>query len=61
MPRGYVQHSGHPQADLLRLKQYVVTRPLVKQAWLDDSVGDEIAAFAVAIAPLLTWVTATQA
>jgi len=61
MPRGYVQHSGHPQADLLRLKQYVVTRPLAKQAWLDDNIGDEIAAFAVAIAPLLTWVTATQA
>jgi len=57
MPRGYAQHSGHPQAEFLRLKQYVVALPLAKQVWLDDRVGEEITAFAVAIAPLLTWVT----
>ncbi len=60
MPRGYAQLSEHPQAELLRLKQYVVARRLAKEAWLDDSVRDEITRFAVAIAPLLTWVTTTQ-
>lgn len=61
VPRGYAPHSQHPPAEFLRLKQYVVARPLTKQAWLDVSSRDDIVGFVGAIPPLLTWVAAAQA
>lgn len=56
MPRGYAEYSDHPLADHLRLKQLVVSRALPTSAWLDDTVADRIAEFAVGVAPLLRFV-----
>lgn len=56
MPRGFAEHADHPQADLLRLKQFVVNLPLSRAAWLDGSVADDLVTLAQDIAPLLRFV-----
>lgn len=57
MPRGFAEHADHPQADLLKLKQFVVILPLPKKAWLDGSVADRLVTFAGDLAPLLRFVS----
>lgn len=56
MPRGFAEHADHPQADLLRLKQFVVLLPLPRAAWLDGSIADRLVTFTQDIAPLLRFV-----
>ncbi len=56
MPRGYAEHADHPLAEHLRLKQLVVNRELPRSCWLDDTVAERIAEFAVSVAPLLAFV-----
>ena len=56
MPRGYAEYSDHPLADHLRLKQLVVNRALPTSAWLDDTVAERIAEFAIGVGPLLRFV-----
>ena len=56
MPRGYAEHADHPLAGYLRLRQFVVMHPLPRQTWLDDTVADRVASFAIGVAPLLAFV-----
>jgi hypothetical protein len=56
MPRGYAEHADHPHAPSLRLKQLVVVETLPRQTWLDDTVADRVAGFALGVAPLLAFV-----
>jgi uncharacterized protein (TIGR02453 family) len=55
MPRGYAGFADHPQADVLRLKQYVVLRPLTTESWLDGTIRDDLVDFAVRVGPLIAW------
>ena len=55
MPRGYAEFAEHPAADFLRLKQYVVMRPLTTENWLDGNISDDLVDFAVKVGPLIAW------
>lgn len=56
MPRGYAEHADHPLAEHLRLKQLIVNQELPRSCWLDDTVAERIADFAVSVVPLLAFV-----
>ena len=56
MPRGFAEHAGSPWADVIRLRQLVVTEPLPMSTFLDDTVADRVVTFATDIAPLLRFV-----
>lgn len=56
MPRGYAAYADDPRADDLRLRQLVVMQTLPRTSWLDDTVAERIAQFAVGVAPLLAFI-----
>ncbi len=40
MPRGFADHSEHRHADIIRLKQLIAKRTLLKTAWLNITAAD---------------------
>ena len=40
---GFTDHAGHPHADALRLKSFILRQDLSRDVWLDGSVVDAAA------------------
>jgi len=53
MPRGYNEHTKHPLAAFLRLKQLVVIQQLSMEELIDGAIVKRVAAFAKEVTPLL--------
>ncbi|MEL6951277.1 MAG: DUF2461 domain-containing protein [Pseudomonadota bacterium] len=53
MPRGLEAHADHRHADLLRLKSYIVRRPLAQADWRSGTVVDTVVSLAEQAEPLL--------
>ncbi|WP_380164744.1 DUF2461 domain-containing protein [Jannaschia sp. R86511] len=56
MPRGYAEHAEHPQAWALRLKTFIVQRPITAELLLSDDLAERVEEFARDAAPLLMFV-----
>lgn len=53
MPRGFEAHAEHRHADLLRLKSYIVRRPITQADWRSGKVVDTVLSLAKQVEPLL--------
>lgn len=53
MPRGFEAAADHRHADLLRLKSYIVRRPLTQADWRSGTVVDTVVSLAEQAEPLL--------
>jgi len=55
MPRGYAEHDGHPHADALKLKSFIVWQDLTKSAWISGDVTDQVEHLVRSSMPLLRY------
>lgn len=53
MPRGYSQYAEHELAWALRLKHFIITRPMRRNEWKGDGIVNLIADFAKVVTPVL--------
>ncbi len=53
MPKGFIEHENHPNAEEIKLKSYVIQADITKQAWLNGDVTGIVAQLARNAAPLI--------
>ncbi|MDB5482041.1 MAG: hypothetical protein JWO83_3094 [Caulobacteraceae bacterium] len=53
LPKGFEAHAGSPVADALRLRNFIVSRPIAADRLQDPTLIDDIVSFASAGLPLL--------
>lgn len=53
MPKGFSEHEGHPNAEDIKLKSFIVQKEIPKAAWLSGDVTGAVADLARGVAPLL--------
>lgn len=53
MPRGYSEHSGHELAWALRMKNFMVSRPMKRNDWKGDAIVQTVVDFAKVTTPIL--------
>jgi len=53
MPRGYSEHSEHDLAWALRMKNFMVSKPMKRNEWKGDGIVQTVVEFAKATTPVL--------
>ena len=53
MPRGYSEHSDHCAAWALRMKNFMVSKPMRRNDWKGDGIVQTVVDFAKATTPVL--------
>jgi len=53
MPRGYSEHNGHELAWALRMKNFMVSRPMKRNDWKGDGIVQTVVDFAKATTPII--------
>lgn len=55
MPRGFSEHAGSHLAWALRMKNFIVRKPLTRNDWKGDGIVKTVVDFAKAVTPLLDY------